>query len=104
MPDLTPGIYEQLVTNELQRRLESVDPSLVDRGPLDVGDAHEILARHLAILARRALLSVPGADSEALARQVVLANQIAEAILAVTPGSGDDGDLIAQTKDLLQAI
>ena len=104
MSDLTPGIYERLVTNELQRRLAELDAALVDRGPLDVGDAHEVLAYHLATLARRALRSVPGDDAEALARQVALANQIAEAIIAVTPDADSDSELIAEAQDLLQAI
>src|SRR5436309_88083 len=85
VPDLPPGIYEQIVTDELQRRLRVLDPALVDRGPLDPGDAHEVLARHLAELARRALRSVTGADAAALVRQVDLANQIAEAIATLAP-------------------
>jgi superfamily II DNA or RNA helicase len=104
MADLTPGIYERLVTNQLQLRLAELDAAFVDRGPLDPADAHEILARHIAALTRRALRSVPGDDAAALARQVALANQIAEAISALAPDVATADDLVAETRDLLQAI
>ena len=37
MPDLPPGIYKQLVTVDLQRRLSRLDPALDDRGMLEPG-------------------------------------------------------------------
>ncbi len=104
MAELTPGIYERLVTSQLQLRLAELDASLVERGPLDPADAHEILARHVAALTRRALRSVPGDDAAALAGQVALANQIAEAIISLAPDVATEDDLVAETRDLLQAI
>jgi len=87
-----------------QLRLAELDAAFVDRGPLDPADAHEILARHVAALARRALRAVPGDDGAALGRQVALANQIAEAIIALAPDVATESDLVAETRDLLQAI
>jgi superfamily II DNA or RNA helicase len=104
MAELTPGIYERLVTNELHLRLGELDASFVDRGTLDPADANDILAHHLGTLTRRALRSVPGSDAAALARQVDLANQIAKAIIAIAPDVASDSDLVAETRDLLQAI
>jgi superfamily II DNA or RNA helicase len=104
MADLTPGIYEQLITNELHLRLAALDKALVDRGSLDRADAHEVLTRHLAGLARRALRSVPGDDAAALARQVAVANEIAHAIIAIAPDVAGDTELVAETRDVLQAI
>jgi hypothetical protein len=88
---LSTGIYERLVTNELQRRLEELDAALVDRTVLHPVDAHEILSRHLATIIRRALGSIPGDNPAALGRKVALADQIAEAIIAIAPEV--DGDL-----------
>jgi hypothetical protein len=104
MADLTPGIYEQLITNELHLRLAALDKALVDRGSLDLVDTHEVLTRHLAGLARRALRSVPGDDAAALARQVALANEIAHAIIAIAPDVAGDTELVAETRDVLRAI
>jgi hypothetical protein len=104
MADLPRGVYEQLVTERLEATLRSMDPALVDRGPIDPGDAHEVLARHLGQLARRALRSTGGDGATALVRQVELANRIAEAITALAPEATDDGDLVAESRDLLQAI
>lgn len=104
MPDLPPGLYEELVTDALDRRLRLVDPALVDRGPLDPGDAHEMLARHLGELARRALRAVGGDEAVALARQVDLANRIAQAIVQMAPEAIGNDELIAESRDILQAI
>jgi superfamily II DNA or RNA helicase/HKD family nuclease len=101
---LSPGVYERLVTNELQLRLDELDAALVDRTVLDPVDAHEILSRHLATLTRRALRSVPGEGVTALAHKVGLANQIAQAIIALVPEVASVGDLVSETRDLLQAI
>lgn len=104
MTGLARGVYDKLVTEEVNRRLSAVDPELVDRGPLDPGDAHQFLARHLGELAHRALRSVSGEDATTLVRQVELANQIAQAIIALAPDGAGDGDLVAESHDLLQAI
>ncbi len=98
------GAYEQLITRELNRRLAALEPELVDRNPLDPGDAHDVLARHIALLARRSLRLVGGNDADGLVRQVELANQIAQAIDALTPGAAGEGDLVAESRDLLRAI
>jgi superfamily II DNA or RNA helicase len=104
VPDLPPGIYERLVTDELSGQLSELDAVLVNRAPLDPGDAHEVLTRHLAGLASRVLRSIPGEDGAALVRQVEMANRMAKAILALAPESSRGGDLVAPTRDLLQAI
>src|SRR3954468_2875491 len=104
MTELSPGIYERLVTEELQRTLAELSPDMVDRQSLDPAEADEILARHLGQLARRALRSVAGDGAEALRRQVDLANRIATAISEAAPNVTNVGDHIAATRDLLNAI
>ena len=80
LAELTPGIYEQFVTNELQSGLAAIHAARDDRDPLDPVDAHEVLTRHLATLVRRALRSVAGDDAVALTQLVARAN----------PDRGDD--------------
>jgi hypothetical protein len=104
MQKLPPGIYERLVTTELHERLGLLDSILVDRGSLDAGDAHEILARHLGDLARRLLRAAGGEDATALVRQVDLANRMAQAITAIAPEVLGRGDFVSESRDVLQAI
>jgi superfamily II DNA or RNA helicase/HKD family nuclease len=104
VPELSRGVYEHLVTVALEEALTGVDADLVQRARLDPADSHEVLARHVAALARRALRAVPGQDAERLARQVQLANHMAAAIAAVLPHAARRGDLVAASHDLLTAI
>ena len=104
MADLPRGVYEHVVTVGLEGLLAGVDADLVQRAALDPADAHEVLARHVASLARRALRSVPGTDADRLARQVELANDMARAIIAIFPRGAEPGDLVAASNDLLTAI
>jgi superfamily II DNA or RNA helicase/HKD family nuclease len=102
--ELARGAYEHLVTRSMADRLAVVDSDLVQRIDLDPADAHEVLARHVAALTRRALRAVPGTDSERLAGQVELTNRIAQAIGAALPRVTEPGDLVAVSHDLLTAI
>ena len=99
MTELAPGVYEHLVTRGIEGGLARLEPDLVQRAPLDPADAHDVLARHLAALTRRALRSVRGQDVERLAAQIALANRIADAI-----GDVETDDLVAASRDLLTAI
>lgn len=87
MDEPRPGIYEQLITEGLDARLSPLGAERVRREPLDPGDAHEAIARHLHELTRDALRAVGGTDAEAVARQVALANRIAE-VIETAPGPG----------------
>ncbi|WP_242624107.1 hypothetical protein [Micromonospora kangleipakensis] len=103
MSGLAQGIYEHLITGELADQLHQVDSGLVQRDKLDPADAPDALARHIAALARRALHAVPGGDDK-LARQVDLANRIAEIIAAFSPQAATAQDQVADAKYLLHAI
>lgn len=103
MSELEQGIYEELVTQQLAERLNLLDPVLVQYDKLEPADAHDVLTRHIAVLARRALLAVGGGDDK-LARQVDLANQIAESIAQAEPRAVGTVDQIADAQRLLHAI
>lgn len=74
------------------------------REPLDPADAHDVLARHVANLARRALRSIAGEDRAGVQAQVDLANRIARAIVELVPEINGQDDLVASPGDLLYAI
>jgi superfamily II DNA or RNA helicase/HKD family nuclease len=104
MSDLPHGLYERLVTEDLDRQLRGVDPSLVDRDSLRPVDAHEVLARHVSRLARRALRAAGGDGPDALVRQVQLTNSITRAIADLAPDAVDSDDQVADSRDLLLAL
>ncbi len=105
MSELAYGAYEHLVTEGLDQRLKEVEPARLARGRLDPADAHETLSRHIAALTRRALRSAGGdKNADAVARQVIMANRIAEAIATIAPQTSDREDLVASSHDLLLAI
>lgn len=92
--ELREGVYDHLVTAEVERRLAAIDADLVRRVALDQGDAAEVLARHIGRLARRA---IAGAGND-LAAQLDKANEIVAAI-----GAPAD-DTIAPRDHVLAAI
>ncbi|ADL44645.1 DUF3427 domain-containing protein [Micromonospora aurantiaca (nom. illeg.)] len=103
MGDLEKGIYEHLITEKLATQLRHVDSALVRDAKLDAADAHDVLARHIAGLARRALLGVGGGENK-LARQVDLANRIAAHIAQAEPRAVTADDQVADAQRLLHAI
>src|SRR5262249_17762914 len=102
--DLASGAYEHIVTNELARRLAAVSADLVQRGPLDPVDAHELLARYAAAITRRALGAIPGDGSQRLSAQVAVVNRRVPQ-LADTKDSGVNEDArLSESPALLWAI
>ncbi|MHB8762753.1 MAG: DUF3427 domain-containing protein [Deferrisomatales bacterium] len=84
--ELTPGLYEDLVTGELGAALVRCQANGWRAGfdDLDGEGAPEVLARHLGRHVLGALRAVPGEGSEQVARQVALVNRLL-AVLAEAP-------------------
>ncbi|MET9243897.1 hypothetical protein [Nonomuraea sp. NPDC003709] len=103
MSDLQPGVYQHLITRELDGLLRAVpDRDLIDRRALDIADSHETLARHLAALTRRALRSVRGEnDAVRLARQVEIVNKVADLIDDLVPEAASPEELLEAAEELL---
>ncbi|HEX6967438.1 MAG TPA: DUF3427 domain-containing protein [Micromonosporaceae bacterium] len=102
--DLAPGVYEHLVTHGLADRLRNIDDDLVQRVSLDPADAHEVLARHIAGLARRALRALPGSGAERLVRQIEATNRIAAAIAAIEPQAVGADEAVSRAQEVLTAV
>ncbi|WP_344194070.1 DEAD/DEAH box helicase family protein [Acrocarpospora corrugata] len=102
MGDLVPGLYEQLVTDGLARRLTGHPAQL---RPFDQDEAPGLLAAHLATLTRRALRALRGKDdAEKLAKQIELINRLTTVIGGVLPDAAEADDLVAASHELLLAI
>jgi hypothetical protein len=92
MARLAPGIYERLVTHKLEKELRLLEPELLRRARLDPADAHEVLARHVAALARRALRAAADAadQRERLAQEIALAQSDRRRNRRAEPGGGSN--------------
>ncbi|MET8869655.1 DUF3427 domain-containing protein [Nonomuraea sp. NPDC004580] len=103
MSDLQPGVYQHLVTRELDGLLRAVsDRDLIDRRSLDLADSHETLVRHLAALTRRALRSVRGEnDAVRLARQVEIVNRVADLLGDLVPEAASPEEMVEAAEELL---
>lgn len=101
--NLQPGIYEHLITREVDALLRTVsDRELIDRRSLNAADSHETLARHLAALTRRALRAVRGeSDAVRLARQVEIVNRLADLIGDLVPEAAAPEELVEAAEELL---
>src|ERR1700740_1150867 len=87
MPSLPDGLYDLLITSEVQRRLEKLGSNRgADDSELEKADAHLMLARHVADVVRQALLSVP--EAERPMRQAEICNEIIRSIGAMV-GDGE---------------
>ena len=83
---LRPGPRDHLLTRELTRLLERVDPELIDRIRLDGAEGPRRLARHLASAIELALAGL-GSDGDAASAQAGLVNEILD-------GRDDDASLV----------
>ncbi|SDE70377.1 Helicase conserved C-terminal domain-containing protein [Blastococcus fimeti] len=104
MGDVTVGLYEHLVTEQLKSDLTSLPTHLTQLGALDPVDAHETLVRHIATLADRALRAAGGSDAAAVSRQVALTNQIVQSIGVLAPDTADTHDTVVDPARTLLAV
>ena len=67
-----PGLYEQLVTADLKRHLNSLKPAQVELGSPDIADSYVAIAEHLRRVFQHALRAIP--EEDRLMRQADLCN------------------------------
>ena len=100
---MSPGAYDQLITQEISNRLQGLPAERVLREVLESDEAPQVLARHLQFLIRRAISSISNSD-DPLAK-IRMSNQIVNAIAALSNGVVGESDLISETGDpILWAI
>jgi hypothetical protein len=71
-----PGLYEQLLTVELQRLISSLEAGRADVGSPEAADSHIAVADYLRRLLERALHALP--EDERLTRQAEICNALLE--------------------------
>ncbi len=101
--ELADGVYEHLVTDELAERIAAVlDTRTIAQDELDAGDAHVVLARHLAHELMRVLDDVP--KGQRPAGQIELANRVLASIGADDVRSVTAGSRVTSPGRVLKAI
>lgn len=85
---LVPGLYETLVTRELQEAIAELGDGLVDLQPADAADAHRAVSEHVRRLVERALRSLP--EATRLAAQAQLCNELLTSIRGVPQGAAPE--------------
>lgn len=93
MPKLPLGLYDTLLTNDLQREIERLDSALTaaQTEPLDKADAHIRLARHMATMLRQVLTTIE--SDHRPAEQLRICNELLQVLRAELPDttSPDEG-------------
>mgnify|MGYP003382201358 CR=1 FL=1 len=69
-----PGLYDRLITDELSRLLERLDPSRVAKESPDPAEAHIAVAEHVRQIIERVLRAIP--EEQRLERQATLCNAL----------------------------
>jgi superfamily II DNA or RNA helicase/HKD family nuclease len=103
-PNLPAGLYEHLITELLQQRLEALPPDhfYIQQQPVDPAEAARYLTGHLSQLIRFALNEVP--TSQRPLAQIELANKIIRLIAREIDMVDLQHDLLATQGHLLEAI
>lgn len=68
---LSPGLYEQVINNELARLLRALPAGRKDEGPIDTAEAPTVLTEYLTAYLRRALAEAPADLREEAYRQML---------------------------------
>ena len=99
---LTPGLYDQLLTEALGQDLAELQPELQALDLLDPEEAPQRLSRHLAALLRSALASLPGGHPTT--SQLELVNQLVALLIAEVPRAVGPGDAVHTSGQSLSRI
>ncbi len=99
---LREGLYEQIITDALERELQGMDVrSSVLRHALDPEEAPDRIALHLGVLIRRAIAGLSREQRTAVGLRLARG---AVALLGVSSQAVDAGDMPSENGEVLQAI
>lgn len=98
---LKPGLYEQVINEQLDRELNHSENILTSTGKLDNAEAPQILSHYISELVEKGLRQV---SSDDISGQLSLANRIVSAIADVTGDHDFDGMSVAERSEQLLAV
>lgn len=98
---LKPGLYEQVINEQLDRELQDSENIVTSTGKLDNAEAPHILSNYIGELVEKGHRQVSGSDIPA---QLSLANRIVEAIADVTGDSDFAQMSVAECAEQLLAV
>ncbi|MEO8017425.1 MAG: DUF3427 domain-containing protein [Pseudomonadota bacterium] len=102
MTDLTPGIYEVLLTELLQSRLVQLDPRVRSISKLNSAEAADRIALHLERIVRRAVASA--GDANRVDFGIRVARRLIDELMKDADGVVSADDLPAESGEVLRAI
>ena len=102
MTDFAPGIYELLLTELLQSRIEKLDPRTLSTAKLDAAEAADRIALLLERVVRRAVASV--GESDRVDFGIRVARRLVEELARSASGVVSTDDLPVESGEVLRAI
>lgn len=100
---LHPGLYEQVINNQLDRELQEIPDANKAIAPIEEAEASTVLAQYLADIVQRGLNDISG-DRGGIQAQINLANQIISLIQNATNESDYECMGVAQRAEQLLAL
>jgi hypothetical protein len=101
-PELITGLYEQLLTIELQRLISALETGRVNLAQPEAADAHVSVANHLRRVLERALRAFP--EDERLAGQAELCNALIDWLKDERPGSVEADEALVVPLTMLREV
>lgn len=101
---MTEGIYEELVTQLVNSKIENIDRDkfYIEKVQIDKSEAADILSKHLSHTIKRALLQVKGDNPIEL--QIKVANKIIQFLKEQLKGENFDDNLVDINGRILKAV
>lgn len=97
-----PGLYELLVTVALDRRLATIDPTLVQRTGLKPAEAANRIAFHLGRQIERAIAALP--EAERATQGVAVARDLLDRLEVLVAGADLGDDFPVDPGNVLRAV